>query len=244
MPAVTEPEGEPVNNATVATTAASALPVYSAGGILPNGGREPAPLAPGMLVSIYGEHLGPEPACTGSADPQRQETPNPHRPNQTLVEIQVFPKRLCDTEVRVGGIAAGLLYVHARQINFKVPQELPLEGAVEVRVSHKGRAGPAVRVKLGDGPNTESAERLAATMWSGLQGVEWETPYRAPGSESGTPCRAVPEHKDLRGGLYGYAYHCLQTMTDVVGESFYYPVNPEHPAVLLRRADLRLAAAY
>ncbi len=86
-------------------------PVYSAQSILPSGASHPGPLAPGRLASIYGERLGPETACAGSADPGYRETPNPLRPNQTLIETQVFPKRLCDTEVKVGGIAAGLLYI-------------------------------------------------------------------------------------------------------------------------------------
>jgi len=157
-----------------------APPGYSARTILPSGARAPGPLAPGMLAEIYGERLGPETACSGSADPRQRESPSPLRPNQTLIETQVFPKRLCGAEVRAGGIAVGLLYVHARQINFKVPQELPVEGATEVRVTYKGRSGPVVRMNLARTRNTASAQQLAETIWSGLQRVKWETAYRQP----------------------------------------------------------------
>lgn len=221
-----------------------APPVYSAQTILPSGASDPGPLAPGMLASIYGERLGPETACSGSADPRHRETPNPLRPNQTLIETQVFPKRLCDTEVQVGGIAAGLLYVQARQINFKAPQELPVEGTTEVRVTYKGQSGPVVRMNLARTRNTESAQRLAETIWSGLQRVKWETAYRQPARGSTSACSGVPVHTNLRGGLYGHAYYCSQRMAEVSAESLYYPAGGSRPAVLLRRADFRLASAY
>jgi hypothetical protein len=161
-----------------------------------------------------------------------------------MIETQVFPKRLCDTEVRVGGIAAGLLYVQARQINFKAPQELPVEGTTEVRVTYKGQSGPVVRMNLARTRNTESAQRLAETIWSGLQRVKWETAYRQPARGSTSACSGVPAHPDLRGGLYGHAYYCSQRMAEVSAESLYYPAGGSRPAVLLRRADFRLAIAY
>ena len=221
-----------------------APPEYSARTILPSGARDPGPLAPGMLASIFGERLGPETACSGSADPRHRETPNPLRPNQTAIETQVFPKRLCDTEVQVGGIAAGLLYVQARQINFKVPQELPVEGTTEVRVVYKGQSGPVVRMNLARARNSESAPRLAETIWSGLQRVKWETPYRQSARGSLSACSAVPAHPDLRGGLYGHAYYCSQRMGEISAESLYYPAGASQPAVLLRRADFRPAIEY
>ena len=103
-------------------------PDYSAAGIAPSGATRPAPVAPGRIVSLFGRNLGPAGPCHASPDPNRRETPNPLRPNQTAIETQVLPTKLCDTEVRVGGVAAGLLYVSARQINFKVPQTAQTEG--------------------------------------------------------------------------------------------------------------------
>ncbi|MCC6857684.1 MAG: hypothetical protein IT158_03940 [Bryobacterales bacterium] len=117
--------------------------------VLPSGGSHPTSLAPGMLMSIYGSGLGPETACTGQADTARRETPSPQRPLQTFAETLIYPTRLCGVEVRVGGLPAGLLYVHSRQINFKAPQQTPLQGAAAVQVFRDGRPGPSVTLKLG-----------------------------------------------------------------------------------------------
>lgn len=104
-------------NLTIKTR--DAIPSYSVAGIAPNGSTRPAPLAPGRIVSIYGQNLGPIKPCSGSADPIERETPSPHRPNQTLIETWIFPVTLCGVEVQVGGLNAGLLYVSAGQINLK-----------------------------------------------------------------------------------------------------------------------------
>ena len=53
-----------------------------------------------MLVSIYGEHLGPDAACTGNADPRRREPPSPARPWQSYAETLIFPTELCGVDVR------------------------------------------------------------------------------------------------------------------------------------------------
>lgn len=215
-------------------------PSYSAAGIAPSGAVRPAPLAPGRLASIYGHNLGPALPCQGSPDPNRRETPNPLRPNQTLIETQVFPGQLCDTEVQVGGVAAGLLYVSAGQINFKVPQTAETQGETSVRVLHKGQPGPSVSIPLTTDSPTDSADRIAATMWSGLQRVKWLRQYE-PASDR---CAAVPARQALRGGLYGYAYYCPQTSAEVIAESFYYPADHIAPKLLLLRADIRPVSAY
>lgn len=230
------PQQEPAGEVAVGA------PFYVAASILPDGGSRPAPLAPGMLMSIYGENLGPETACTGFLEPERTEAPSPLRPHQTRVERRVFPKRLCEAEVRVGGIAAGLLYVQARQINFKVPQELPTQGETEVRVFYQGRAGPAVILPLGGEPATAPAVQFVERIWSRLQSVAWNAPYRGPAD--GLSCQTVVQPWTLRGGLHGHAYYCAQNLGDVIAEFFYYPVDHKHPVALLRRADFRLAKHY
>ncbi|MGH9632950.1 MAG: hypothetical protein ACRD7E_32000 [Bryobacteraceae bacterium] len=233
----------PADEASATASPAAAAPAYSSLTILPNGSRQHTPLAPGMLVSVYGERLGPETPCTASADPDKRETPSPQRPNQTLVETQVFPERLCDTEVRVGGIAAGVMYAAAGQINFKVPQQTPVDGTTTVQVSHKGRSGPAVTVPLGNTPLTDTSQQLAERIWSGLEKIEWEAPYRPRASRSPNACAAVVPHQALRGGLYGYAFHCMQQSQGISAESFYYAVSGTPPALQLRRSDFRLVNA-
>jgi hypothetical protein len=214
-------------------------PAYSAQTIVPNGARDPGPLAPGMIASIYGERLGPDTPCSGSPVPGKLEAPNPLRPNQTTIERQAFPERLCETEVRVGGRPAGLLYVSARQINFNVPQQTAIEGTVEIQVSYSGRSGNAVTVPLFTPPESYLSEGLAEEIWLRLQTVRWNRAYR----ERDT-CTAVTPHQSLRSGLHDYAYYCAEEKSGVIRESLYYPADGDSPAILLRRADLRLANAY
>ena len=84
----------------------------------------PVPLAPGLLMSIYGEHLGPSAGCEGYGD--RDE--------------------LCNTQVLVNGVRAGLLYVQERQINFRIPQKAPVEGMVDIQVVYKGQTSSPVNL--------------------------------------------------------------------------------------------------
>ncbi|MFN0106308.1 MAG: hypothetical protein ACKV2U_29975 [Bryobacteraceae bacterium] len=215
-------------------------PSYSAASVAPSGAREPAPLAPGRVASIYGRDLGPAQPCSGSPDPDRREISNPLRPNQTLIETQIFPAKLCETEVRVGGVAAGLLYVSAGQINFKVPQAAKTQGQTSIRVLHKGQAGPSVLVPLTSDAPAGSPERIAGKMWSDLHHVKWQRQY-APGVGR---CDSVPAHQGFRNALNGHAYYCAQAKDDVIAESFYYPVDHTNPQLLLLRADIRPVNAY
>jgi hypothetical protein len=216
-------------------------PFYSAAHIVPNGSAVAAPLAPGRIASIYGTDLGPAQPCHGTADPNVRETPNPLRPNQTLIETQVFPTHLCDTEVHVGGAPAGLLYVSSGQINFRVPQSVSTQGTAEVRVVYKGQRGPAVSVPLTVDAPARTPEQVAASMWSSLQHVEWQRPYR-PRKHGCSAVRVQPAGP--RGGLHGHAYYCAEANDDVTVESFYYPVDPANPQVLLLRADIRPVTTY
>jgi hypothetical protein len=218
--------------------ATEVLPAYSADTIVASGVREPSALGPGMIAEIYGEGLGPAKPCTGEPDPQSRETPNPLRPNQTLIELQVFPKELCGTEVRVGGASAGLLYVSAGQINFKVPQETSPAGAVDVQVTRSGKSGPRVSLSVREPEATYPSQHLAETMLAGLKAVPWERTFREK------DCSPVAPHPNLRGGLYGHARYCAQHEAGVVAETFYYPVDAAAPELVLRRADFRLENGY
>jgi hypothetical protein len=91
---------------------AAQLPLYSAQSIVPVDAHQPAPLAPGMVAVVYGQHLGPNSPCDGIGEP-------------TL---------LCGAEVRLAGKAAGLLYVSDRQINFRVPRDVAPAETVDVRI--------------------------------------------------------------------------------------------------------------
>lgn len=124
-------------------------PAFEANRVLPSDGDRAVPLAPGLLISIYGSHLGPATGCEGSADPRRRETPSPLLPDQMFVSTLIYPKELCDTQVLVGGVPAGLLYVQESQINFKVPQETGVNGTAGIRVIYKGQTSKTVTLPLG-----------------------------------------------------------------------------------------------
>ena len=129
--------------------AQSGVPTFRADRVLPAGGARPVQLAPGMLVSIYGTDLGPRAGCMGQADTKKRETPSPLRPDQAFVETLIYPTELCGVQVMFGETPSGLLYVQDGQINFKVPQDAPMDGTAPVRVVYRGRSSAAVEMHLG-----------------------------------------------------------------------------------------------
>ena len=112
----------------VGVVAAQETPTINLGGIVPNKPGAAGPIAPGIEVSIYGQHLGPKTGCTvGSTD----------------------VKQLCGTAVTVGGLPAVLLYVQEQQINLRIPYNIPTEGDVPFVVTREGRAGTPMAVRFG-----------------------------------------------------------------------------------------------
>jgi hypothetical protein len=159
------------------------VPVFGAGRVLPSGGDRPIPLAPGLLISIYGSHLGPLAGCQGYADSQHRETPSPLRPKQMFQETLIYPPILCDTQVFVGTLPAGLLYVQEGQINFKVPQETPITGTAELRVVYRGQGSLPVSLPLGLESTTLSLETPAAVgmpVWLKVSAFGWDQSIQYP----------------------------------------------------------------
>lgn len=136
----------------LAALAFAQAPVFEAGKVQIPNSNDTTPLGPGELISIYGSYLGPETPCQGREDPNQQETPNPRRSLRQGNNLRVFPKELCGVRVLVGGEPAGLLYVHRDQINFKVPQNVPMEGTVGLQVVHRAQASAVVQIEAGLAP--------------------------------------------------------------------------------------------
>ncbi|PYT15523.1 MAG: hypothetical protein DMG59_13515 [Acidobacteria bacterium] len=103
-------------------------PGINVGGVIPNQPGIARPLKPGIEVSIYGQHLGPETGCTAGA----------HGWSDV--------KQLCGTAVRVGGVPAALLYVQEKQINLRVPFNVPTEGIAPFVVTREGQCTLVRRV--------------------------------------------------------------------------------------------------
>ena len=126
-------------------------PTFTAGRVLPSGSSRPAKLTPGMLTSIYGEHLGPAQPCTSTMDPA------------TLA----YPTELCGVRVLLAGRAAGLLYASEKQINFQVPPDSLTDGEAELKVITRGGSHS---VKLPAGRETTSLSldvpaRVGGPVW-------------------------------------------------------------------------------
>ncbi len=86
--------------AALRSATAQETPQINVDGIVPNQAGTQRPLRPGMKVSIYGRHLGPDAGCTAGIGALREV------------------KELCGTAVTVGGVPATLLYVQETQKAF------------------------------------------------------------------------------------------------------------------------------
>jgi hypothetical protein len=74
-------------------------------------------ISPGMIMTFYGANLGPEPWC-----------------NQPIPVNGPYPVEACGVRVLVDGRPAGLMFVGAKQTNFKIPEEAPEDGAAPIEV--------------------------------------------------------------------------------------------------------------
>jgi uncharacterized protein (TIGR03437 family) len=93
-----------------------ARPEFRADRVMPSFADTPLMLAPGMLVSIYGNQL-------------RWETLAPDNPFQVWGRIAIYPARLCGVQVKIGDVFAGLLWAQKEQIDFRCPSMSRLPGA-------------------------------------------------------------------------------------------------------------------
>jgi hypothetical protein len=151
----------------VVALAQSKPPIFTTDRVLPSGSARAAPLGPGMLISIYGANLGPDRGCVGQADTRRRENGIPVRAQQSFADTLIYPTELCGVQVLLGDLAAGLLYVQDKQINFKVPLETALEGTAELRVIYGGLSS-SVRMPVGLGKvelAVEGVARVGGPIW-------------------------------------------------------------------------------
>jgi hypothetical protein len=143
-----------------------------------------------MLVSIYGTDLGPQQGCIGQADTHATETPSPLLPDQSFVNTLIYPKELCGVRVMFGDTPAGLLYVQQSQINFKVPQDAPMEGTQLLRVLHNGRSSAAAEMRLGLETATLSLEQPARV--NGPVWIQIKAPLFPPSGDLQYPVGVQP----------------------------------------------------
>ncbi len=116
--------------AAVLCLVASALmaqPRFSPDRVLPANSTRHIALEPGMIMSIYGEELGPAEACTAYNE----------------------PTQLCGVQVLVGSRLAEVLYASPKQINFRVPRDMEVEGTTSLRVVFNGESSMPFNFPLG-----------------------------------------------------------------------------------------------
>lgn len=106
---------------TVKLTVKAPEPVVSPGGIVNTASYLYGAIAPGSLISIFGENLAP---------------------GTTSAESSPWPTMLNGVAVTINGIAAPLYYVSPDQINAQVPLELPI-GLGRLVVTVNGRSSLA-----------------------------------------------------------------------------------------------------
>ena len=93
------------------------VPRFTSEGLPHRADGKPLLFAPGMIVTVYGEDLGPELQC-----------PQPIPPNGP------YPIETCGVRVLVDGRPAGLLFAGSKQINFKIPDDAPEDGSAPIQV--------------------------------------------------------------------------------------------------------------
>jgi uncharacterized protein (TIGR03437 family) len=91
----------------------------------------PEPVAPGMIVSIFGASLGPEEGAGARID-------SSGRVASFLAETQVF----------FDGIPAPLYFVRRDQINAQVPYGVAGKTSVQLQVQYRGSSGSPVTVPV------------------------------------------------------------------------------------------------
>jgi uncharacterized protein (TIGR03437 family) len=125
--------------AIAATSLIASGPVYTADGVVNAASNLPGPIAPGMLVSIYGQGLS---FITHALTPQD-------------IHAGILPILFAGAGVSVSiglpgrntGYSGYLYYVSPTQINVLIPNSLP-PGPADLSVGLNGLYGPAVHLTL------------------------------------------------------------------------------------------------
>ncbi|MBM3796894.1 MAG: hypothetical protein FJW31_23250 [Acidobacteria bacterium] len=115
-----------VNAQSVTVTQAGSSPSFTAAGVRHAASFVSGPLAPGLIVTIFGNSLGPADLTVA-----------------TLIAANAFPTEIAGTRVLFDGVAAPLLYVSANQLSTVVP--FAVRGSTRIEVEARGaRSSPVM----------------------------------------------------------------------------------------------------
>ncbi len=118
VPQTVSPEPDPV-------TAPPALSAVNAAS------QQPGAVAPGEILTIYGENLGPDSGLAASFD-----------------AIGALPDQLGGTEVRFDGISAPILYTQAGQVNVQAPYGIAGKQTTHVEAFYQGQSAGTVDLNV------------------------------------------------------------------------------------------------
>lgn len=141
--------------ATLGLVVNAPLPVISSGGVVNAASFVGGAVAPGQIVTVFGQGFGPESVAVFALD-----------------ENGRVPVRLAGTRLVVDGVAAPLLYVAAGQLSAIVPYGVSGKATVPVAVEANGLLGPAVTVPVASSAPAiftadASGRGMAAALWTG-----------------------------------------------------------------------------
>lgn len=141
--------------ATLGLVVNAALPVISSGGVVNAASFAGGAVAPGEIITVFGQAFGPEAVAVFALDGNGR-----------------VPSRLAGTRLLVDGVAAPLLYVAAGQLSAIVPYGVNGKATVPVAVEANGVVGPSVQMPVvASAPAIFTAEASgrgpAAALWTG-----------------------------------------------------------------------------
>jgi hypothetical protein len=114
-----------------AAFAQTGVPRFTREGLSERVDGRPVLFSPGMIMTLYGENLGPESGC-----------------DQAIPSDGPYPSEACGVRVLVDGRASGLMFVGPRQINFKFPDEAPEEGSAPLQVCVRDTCSDRVMLRF------------------------------------------------------------------------------------------------
>ncbi|MBL8173955.1 MAG: hypothetical protein JNK48_04755 [Bryobacterales bacterium] len=117
----------------IAADIAPSAPRFSSAAVVNAFSGNPGPVAPGSIVTIYGEGLGPAFGTTASADAGGQ-----------------LAASLAGVSISMNGIPAPVLYAQSGQLNVQAPYELSGAREAGIRVEYNGRSSATVAVPVAD----------------------------------------------------------------------------------------------
>lgn len=92
-------------------------PFFTREGVIPFQADRPRLLAPGMIVTIWGERMGPALSCSAG-----------------LPRNGPYPTEFCGVRVTAGGRPAQLMWATDKQINLTLPADAPSDGSAPLQV--------------------------------------------------------------------------------------------------------------